>query len=258
MLPAQRVADAEYAKRRVLADVTETRFGTFVHDSAHEHRAAATQLVDARLPAVDAPPPDRDQAARALLAEGDSLFDRRDLPHRVVAGTDPGTAARLAPIARDRGYEREDYWALIPHRIAAPEANALRFDARPHGSDAAGAVHESVGRDPAGVAYAAAFASALGGQELVAFRDGQPVGAAGWYVHDGEGDEAPVARLTHVGVRPETRGEGVGTELVRAVVDRCPLPTERIVVCATAERAGFYERLGFVRNSALWRFARLP
>ena len=259
MLPPQRVADAEYEKRRVLTDVTETRFGTFVHDPDHDDRAAATQLLDARLPTVDAPLPDRDQAARALLDRLNSLFDRRDLPHRVVAGTDPETAARLAPLARDRGYEREDYWALLPHRVDAPATqNDLRFDGRPHGSDAARTVHESVGRDPAGVAYAAAFVNALGGRELVAFRDGEPVGAAGWYVHDGTTDEAPVARLTHVGVAPDTQGEGVGAALVRAVVDRCPLPSERIVGCATGERTGFYERLGFVRNNALWRFARLP
>ncbi|QKY19850.1 GNAT family N-acetyltransferase [Halolamina sp. CBA1230] len=259
MLPSQRVADAEYAKRRALADVTETRFGPFVHDPDHDDRAAATQLLDARLPTVDAPLPDRDQAARALLDRLDSLFDRCNLPHRVVAGTDPETAARLAPLARDRGYERENYWALLPHRVEAPDSrNGLRFDGRPHGSDAARTVHELVGRDPAGVAYAAAFTSALGGTELVAFRGEDPVGAAGWYVHDGGGDEAPVARLTHVGVAPGIHGEGIGAALIRRVVDRCPLPSSRIVVCATGERTGFYERIGFVRNNALWRFARLP
>lgn len=258
MLSPQRVADAEYAKRRVLADATDTRFGSFVHDPTHANRAAATQLLDARLPPVDAPSrPARDQAARSLLARLDALFDRHDLPHRVVAGVDAETAGRLAPLARARGYEREDYWALVAHGVDAPSTpDSLRFDVRSHGSDAASEVHESVGRDPAGVAYAAAVASALDGQEVIAVRDGDPVGAAGWYVH-GDADD-PVARLTHVGVRPAAAGEGVGSALVRTVVDRCPLPRDRIVVCATAERSGFYERLGFVRNTALWRFARLP
>lgn len=275
MLAPERVAAAEYAKRRVLADVTETRFGTFVHDPAHADRAAATQLLDARLPSVgtpasvdvapptdaprptDATPANRDQAARALLARLDALFDRHDRPHRVVAGVDAETAARLAPLARARGFEREDYWALVAHGVDAPATtNYLGLETHPHGSDAARVVHESVGRDPAGIAYAAEVASALGGQEVVAFRDGDPVGAAGWYVH-GDADD-PVARLTHVGVCPEVQGEGVGSALLRLVVDRCPLPSELIVVCATAGNAGFYERLGFVRNNALWRFARLP
>ncbi len=258
MLAPQRVADAEYAKRRVLADETDTRFGTFVHDPTHEHRAAATQLLDARLPASEAPSrPTRDGAARALLDRVDALFERQNRPQRVVAGVDAETAARLAPLARARGYEREDYWALIAHDVDTPSVpDALRFDVRSPGSDAARAVHESVGRDPEGVAYAAAVASALGGQELVAVRDGEPVGAAGWYVHGGADD--PVARLTHVGVRPGVQGEGVGSALLRTVVDRCPLPPARIVVCATADRSGFYESLGFVRNTALWRFARLP
>ncbi|NHX35992.1 MULTISPECIES: GNAT family N-acetyltransferase [Halolamina] len=258
MLAPDRVAAAEYAKRRVLAEGTDTRFGTFVHDPAHADRAAATQLLDARLPPADAPnPPERDPAARALLARLDTLFDRHERPHRVVTGVDAGTAARLAPLARARGYEREDYWALAAHRVDAPAIpDERRLETRSHGSDAAGTVHESVGRDPAGVAYAAEVASALGGQEVVAFRDGDPVGAAGWYIHGGADD--PVARLTHVGVRPAVQNEGVGSTLVRAVVDRCPLPADRIVVCATADRAEFYERLGFVRNNALWRFARLP
>ncbi|MFC6737527.1 GNAT family N-acetyltransferase, partial [Halolamina salina] len=84
------------------------------------------------------------------------------------------------------------------------------------------------------------------------------IGAAGWYVHDGAEGEDPVARFTHVGVRPDAQGEGVGAELVRAVVDRCPLPDERIVVCATSEHVGFYESVGFARIASLWRFARLP
>lgn len=258
MLAPDRVAAAGDAKRRVLADVTETRFGTFVHDPAHENRAAATQLLDACLPRVDAPPaPTRDQAARTLFGRLNALFDRHGLPHRIVAGVDAETAARLAPLARSRGYQREDYWALVGHGVDAPTIpNGLRLEIRPHGSDAAGLVHESVGRDRDGVAYAAAVASELGGQELLAFRDGEPVGAAGWYVH-GDADD-PVARLTHVGVHPAAQGAGVGSALVRAIVARCPLPADRIVVCATADRAGFYERLGFVRNAALWRFARLP
>ena len=258
MLAPDRVVAAEDAKRRVLADVTETRFGTFVHDPAHENRAAATQLLDARLPGVDAPTaPARDQAARRLLGRVDALFDRHDLPHRVAAGVDAETAARLAPLARARGYEREDYWALVGHRVDAPAiADEIKFEIRPHGSDAAGAVHESVGRDRDGIAYAAAVASELGGQELLAFRDGEPVGAAGWYVHGAADD--PVARLTHVGVHPRAQGEHVGSTLARAAVDRCPLPADRVVGCATAARVGFYERLGFVRNTALWRFARLP
>jgi len=120
MLPPERVAAAKYAKRRVLATATETRFGTFVHDAAHAHRAPATQLVNAR-PASDA-----------------------------------------------------------------------------------------------------------------------------------------VARFTHVGVHPDAEDRGIGFAMVGSVVERCPLPAGRIVVCATEAIAGFYERLGFVRNNVLWRFARLP
>lgn len=261
MLAPDRVAAAEYAKRRVFADATETWFGTFVHDSSHDGRAAATQFLDARLPAGrsdDRPAdPGVDQAVRHLLDRVHSLYDRHGFDHRIVAGVDRETFARLAPVLRERGYEREVYWALIPHLVDPPAAPSdLEITTHGHGTDAARTVHESVGRDPGGITYTADIAGALDGRELVAYRDGDPVGAAGWYIHDGETDS--VARLTHVGVRPEAQGEGVGSALVRAVVDRCPLPPERIVVCATPEQAGFYEELGFVRNNALWRFARLP
>lgn len=263
MLPPDRVAAAEYAKRRVLADVTETWFGTFVHDASHDERAAATQFLDARLPSEhgDDPPtdPGGDRALRHLLDRMHSLYDRHDFDHRVVAGVDGETFARLAPVLRERGYQRELYWALVAHLVDAPAPATpphLEIGVHAHGTDDARTVHESVGRDAGGITYVADVAGALDGRELVARRAGRPVGAAGWYVH--AGDDDPVARLTHVGVRPEVQGEGVGSALVRAVVDRCPLPRERIVVCATAEHAGFYEQLGFVRNNSLWRFARLP
>lgn len=267
MIAPERVAAAEYAKRRVLATVTETRFGSFVHDAAHDHRAPATQLVDTRLPShggAEAPAaaPTQDSTVEALLSRLDSLYERHGFDHRVLSGVDRETFARLAPVLRDRGYERELYWALVPalHDDPAPGPPALRVEANPHGSDDARAVHESVGRDPESVDYLAEAARVLDGTELVGYLRGEPVGVAGWYVHgdDGTDAERAVARYTHVGVDPDAAGEGVGSALVAAVVERCPLPPGRQVVCATEETAGFYEGLGFVRNNHLWRFARLP
>jgi GNAT superfamily N-acetyltransferase len=263
MIPPERVAAAEYGKRRVLATTTETRFGTFVHDAAHEHRAAATQLVEARLPSRDATLAndtggEGDAAVDALLERVETLYDQHGLDHRVVSGVDRETFARLEPVLRERGYERERYCALIPQMLddATYGPSELRIEATRHGSDDAQLVHEAVGRDPEGVTYAAEVARTLDGTELVAVLGDDPVGVAGWYVH-GEGDDA-VARFTHVGVHPEVQGRGVGSTLVAAVVARCPVPPGRQVVCATPADAGFYERLGFTRNTHLWRFARLP
>lgn len=259
MIPPERVADAEYAKRRVLATVTETRFGSFVHDAAHADRAAATQLVDAELPSE---PRGRagvteDTAVEALLDCLDSLYERHSLAHRVVSGVDHETFTRLAPALRGRGYERELYWALVPtlHEGAAC-LSGVRIEAKAHGSEDARQVHEAVGRDPGAVSYAADVAQALDGTELVGYRDGEPVGVAGWYT-DGEG-AAAVARYTHVGTRPDVSGEGIGSTLVSAVVERCPLTPGQQVVCATEPNTGFYEGLGFTRNTLLWRFAKLP
>lgn len=303
MIAPGRVAAAEYAKRRVLATVTETRFGSFVHDAAHDHRAPATQLLDTRLPSRSgaeppAEPPTRaDPAVEALLSRIDSLYERHGLRHRVLSGVDRETFARLAPVLRNRGYEREVYWALVPtlHDDSESGPPDLRIEVKPHGSDDARAVHEAVGRDPEGIAYIAEAAQALDGTELVGYLRGEPIGVAGWYCHgdaengcadgrpteDGRSDDQTtegsragdrptdggcaddrptdaVARYTHVGVHPDARDQGVGSALVAAVVERCPLAPGRQVVCATAETAGFYERCGFTRNNHLWRFARLP
>lgn len=274
MIPPERVAAAEYAKRRVLATVTETRFGSFVHDAAHAHRAPATQLVDVRLPnhgsarAPEAVPGGGDDAlegedttALALLERLDSLYEQYGFDHRILAGVDRETFARLAPVLRERGYERELYWALVPHLLDEPASGppGIHIEAKPHGSDDAQTVHEAVGRSPAGIAYAADIARALDGVELVGYRRGKPVGVAGWYVHgDTENPSDAVARFTHVGVHPDAEGQGVGSALVGTAVERCPVPAGRIVVCATEANTGFYEGRGFVRNNHLWRFARLP
>ncbi|MEF8801216.1 MAG: GNAT family N-acetyltransferase [Halolamina sp.] len=268
MIPPERVAAAEYAKRRVLATVTETQFGVFVHDAAHAHRAPATQLVDARLPSDGgAQVPDEapgaaehgeDTTVLTLLDRLDSLYDQYSFDHRILAGVDRETFARLTPVLRKRGYDRELYWALVPHLLDEPPDGppGFRIEAKSHGSDDAQAVHEAVGRSPAGIAYAADIARALDGTELVGYRRGDPVGVAGWYVHN-DGDDA-VARFTHVGVHPDTEGQGIGSALVAAVVEHCPLQPGRLVVCATEGNSGFYEGLGFVRNNLLWRFARFP
>lgn len=266
MILPGRVGAAEYAKHRVLATVTETRFGSFVHDGAHDHRAPATQLVDTHLPShggTEPPPaaPTQDSTVEALLSRLDSLYERHGFDHRVLSGVDRETFARLAPVLRSRSYERERYWALVPafHDDPAPEPTAVRIEAKPHGSDDARTVHEAVGRDPESVGYLAEAARELDGMELVAYRRGESVGVAGWYVHgDGTDTERAIARYTHVGVDPDAAGDGIGSALVAAVVKRCPLPPGRQVVCATEETAGFYEGLGFTRNNQLWRFARLP
>ena len=69
MIPPERVAAAEDAKRRVLATATETRFGTFVHDATHERRIAATQLLDAELPSHTGQSPSRQSPEWAGVAE---------------------------------------------------------------------------------------------------------------------------------------------------------------------------------------------
>jgi GNAT superfamily N-acetyltransferase len=55
--------------------------------------------------------------------------------------------------------------------------------------------------------------------------------------------------IPYVGVRPEMQGRGIGTELLRPILDRCDREGLPAYLEATCERnAALYERLGFERG----------
>jgi ribosomal protein S18 acetylase RimI-like enzyme len=64
-------------------------------------------------------------------------------------------------------------------------------------------------------------------------------------------DGVVVAYLADVYVRPELRGQGLGLELVREMVERGPLASVRQWLLHTADAHGLYAQLGFGAPRAL-------
>ena len=99
---------------------------------------------------------------------------------------------------------------------------------------------------------------------FVAYDDGRVVGA-GRLVVEASGFEGtdpalgPVAHLGRLAVRPETRGTGLGVDLVRAIEARA---AERglavIALSAQTHALGFYERLGYTAYGPEFDDAGLP
>ena len=99
---------------------------------------------------------------------------------------------------------------------------------------------------------------------FVAYDDGRVVGA-GRLVVEGPGfegadaDLGPVAHLGRLAVRPETRGTGLGVDLVRAIEARAAERGLRVVALSAQTHAlGFYERLGYAAYGPEFDDAGLP
>ncbi len=82
---------------------------------------------------------------------------------------------------------------------------------------------------------------------LVAYRDGQPVGCAGWRSHD---ESADVAELKRMYVDPAARGTGLAGILLRAVEDAARVAgrTRMILECGEKqpEAIALYTKSGYL------------
>lgn len=99
---------------------------------------------------------------------------------------------------------------------------------------------------------------------FVAYDDGRVVGA-GRLVVEAPGFEGtdpalgPVAHLGRLAVRPETRGTGLGVDLVRAIEGRAAERGLAVVALSAQTHAlGFYERLGYTAYGPEFDDAGLP
>lgn len=99
---------------------------------------------------------------------------------------------------------------------------------------------------------------------FVAYDDGRVVGAGRLVVEEPgfEGAEpslGPVAHLGRLAVRPETRGTGLGVDLVRAIEVRAAERGLAVVALSAQTHAlGFYERLGYSAYGPEFDDAGLP
>jgi GNAT superfamily N-acetyltransferase len=80
---------------------------------------------------------------------------------------------------------------------------------------------------------------------MLALIEGQPVGSASIFLHDMDTRMDLTPWLAAVYVLPEFRGQGIGSQLVRAIEDVATrLQLERLYLF-TPDRADFYARLGW-------------
>jgi len=67
----------------------------------------------------------------------------------------------------------------------------------------------------------------------------------------GHGDPRPIGYLTNAYVEPSRRSRGLGSAMLRVVVDHCEAAGFELVIAWPADPAfGFYERAGFTRPPA--------
>jgi predicted GNAT family N-acyltransferase len=99
---------------------------------------------------------------------------------------------------------------------------------------------------------------------FVAYDDGRPVGA-GRLVVEAPGFEGadpalgPVGHLGRLAVRPETRGSGLGVDLVRAIEERARSRGLAVMALSAQTHAlEFYERLGYSAYGPEFDDAGLP
>jgi len=86
------------------------------------------------------------------------------------------------------------------------------------------------------------------GMFLIAYRDGAPIGCAGWRAH---GDTEDLAELKRMYVAPEARGAGVATLLLAAIEESARSAGRRRLILETGSRQpeaiALYEKCGYAR-----------
>jgi GNAT superfamily N-acetyltransferase len=86
------------------------------------------------------------------------------------------------------------------------------------------------------------------GELLLGARVGGCLEAVGGINRDHHLDDPRLGRLRHVYVLPRRRNEGVGSILVRALLDAARVSFDRVRLRAATPRSdGFYSRLGFAK-----------
>ena len=83
---------------------------------------------------------------------------------------------------------------------------------------------------------------------FAAMEEGAVVGLCGLNV-DPYSEEPSVGRLRHLYVLRDSRGRGIGGQLVGCVLDAAAGTFDEVRLRTDTEAASFYERLGFVRVS---------
>ena len=236
-----RLVAPAYARFHDPAHTIRTRFGWFVRHPDFPDRWDANQLFNVRCEPTE---------IGDLLTELDELYSATDIPYRMMEFHDATTVEVLIPTLRAKG------WRCWPRFV-------MQFLAKPKRTTNSDLIIRSVSfADPEGD-RAAMYAEhdrlrsfqfrqsqdeRLGGEVLIGYLDGYPVGHAGWFIVDG------VVRFRPIGTRTVHRNKNVATTLVRYVQEH-PTVREADTLCLFCDEdgpKGLYEELGFVKRGQLW------
>lgn len=228
-----RVAEMEYVLFRDPGHTRQTRYGTFVRHPGFPTRYDCGQLTNVRCAPGD---------AGRFLEELDRLYGGTRLQHRKISWHDPATTRELVPLLTRARWEihgcRMMTWRAQPCR-AVNLAVAVRV-VDPFHPDLVALMTE-MGRLDGGFAWHRSQTPRLGGEWLVAYLDGKPVGSTGWFAH------GRMARYRFIGTEEGARGRGVATTLMRHVQDHPEVRRQDALVLHVGDDGPvrLYEDLGF-------------
>jgi GNAT superfamily N-acetyltransferase len=246
LVSVDRLAETEYVSVADPAYVRKTPHGRFVCDPRFPDRHDGNQLFDCRW---------LEGEVEDFIAFVEDLYAGTGLGFRKISGHDEVTVSRLKTPLEERGWRYQKTWMMTfdqkPRRPVNPEVRVEVVDCQtnPHLEK----IHAERGRSEGGFRYMRAQEPRLGGETLIAWLDGEPVGMTGWFVVNG------VARFRNVGTVERARGRRVATTLIRYVQDH-PIVREQdalTIHCAEDGPLPLYESLGFRKQGFMWGFLRI-
>ncbi len=241
------MAETEYALFREPAHSRVTPFGTFVHHPAFPTRYDCNQLVDARCPRG---------ATAAFFRNLTAHYAGLNLGFRKISGHDPVTLERLAPVLAREGWQvnhgRMTVFRGARVREANPAVTVRAVDPFNPDLETAYIGKRVPGVLDMGFQYHRTQTPRVGGEWLVAYQDGQPVGTAGWYV------VGRLARFRFIGTLEHARSQGVATTLIRHVQEHPVVRQQDALVIFVNDDGpvSLYEDLGFRTVGRMWETTR--
>lgn len=246
MFNPQRIAAAEYALDIAQAGVANSQFGQFVHNPGVQRVHASGHFFTNCYPA----------AAADFFTYLEAQYDTLGIASRWVCGYDLETFLALLPEAMRKGYQYQAYWALRKARESAVSGNpALRVTASPPGQNkSVYTIRREGGEEGESINYYRGKLVAVGGLEVVAYLNDDPVATTDFYIYDG------IAHCSQIVIRSNYRRLGIDASLLQILLRQPPVQSSECTLICSPENGpiALYERLGFVRNNFMWNLSYTP